>query len=113
MNIRWITVVLLAFLLVPMDASTAVIHVPIFCPKSTNTALGSVISPLVASACRIPTDAEEDWMMAVNTAPARIPRTGLENLVIRDTKASESLRGIIAELIISIPMKSTPRPATI
>ena len=45
---------------VPIDASTAVIQVPIFCPKSTNTALENGIRPDTASACKIPTDADED-----------------------------------------------------
>ena len=60
LNVRWMIVVRFAFLLVPIDASTAVIQVPIFCPKRTNTALGSPINPLDARACKIPTDAEED-----------------------------------------------------
>ena len=51
--------------------------------------------------------------MAVNTAPARIPITGLENLVIRWMKASLSRSGTMASLIIPIPMNSTPIPATI
>ena len=50
----------LALRLVPMEASTAVMHVPMFCPKSTYTALGSPMTPLLASACKIPTEAEED-----------------------------------------------------
>ena len=60
-----------------------------------------------------PTEAEEDWMTAVNSAPARIPSTGLENLVIRLMKVWESRSGIIAELIISIPINRIPKPAMI
>ena len=52
-------------------------------------------------------------MIAVNTAPARIPRIGLENWVSRAIKASESLNGIIAALIISIPTNKIPNPARI
>lgn len=71
------------------------------------------MSPLSASAWRIPTDAEEDWMTAVKSAPARIPSSGLPNRVMRLTNASESRSGIMEELIISIPMKRMPSPATI
>ena len=60
-----------------------------------------------------PTEAEEDWMTAVNSPPARIPSTGLENLVIRLMKVWESRSGIIAELIISIPINRIPKPAMI
>ena len=79
LNIRWMIVVRLAFTFVPMDASTAVIQVPMFCPKRTYTAPESGIMPVAASACRMPTDAEDDWMTAVNTAPTRMPISGLLN----------------------------------
>ena len=52
LNIKWITVVLFAFTFVPIDASTAVIQVPIFCPNKINTALESGIAPVLASACK-------------------------------------------------------------
>ena len=113
LNIRWITVVRLALRLVPTDASTAVIQVPIFWPNRTNTALSSPITPLAAKACRIPTDAEEDWIRAVKAVPATIPIRGLEKVPTRLTKAGQSRRGDMAELIMSIPMNSTPRPARI
>ena len=102
-----------AFRFVPMDARTAVIQVPIFWPNSTYTAPSRPIRPPAASACRIPTDAEEDWMIAVKIIPVRMPSTGLRNLVIRLIKASDSLSGIMELLIISIPMKRMPSPATI
>ena len=65
----------------------------------------------MARACRIPTEAEEDWITAVKAAPARIPRIGFENWVINRTKSSESRRGIMESLIIPIPIKRTPIPA--
>lgn len=74
LNIRWMMVVRLALRLVPMAASTAVIQVPIFWPNSTYTALGRVISPLVASACRIPTEAEEDCIIAVKKHTGQNPQ---------------------------------------
>ena len=112
LNIRWMMVVRLALRPVPTEASTAVMQVPMFWPKRTKTALSSPMTPLLARAWRIPTEAEEDWMRAVKRAPARMPSTGLENLVIRSTKAGISRRGTMAALIMSMPMKRTPRPPT-
>ena len=39
-----------------------------------------------------------------------MPSTGLEKLVIRLTKAGISRRGSMEALIISMPMKRTPKP---
>ena len=102
-----------AFRLVPMEARTAVMQVPMFWPKRIYTAVGSPMTPLTAKACRIPTEAEEDWISAVKAAPARMPINGLLKLDTRSTKAGESRRGIMAELIISIPMNRIPSPAMI
>ena len=52
-------------------------------------------------------------MMAVKIMPARMPSRGLEKLDMMLTKASDSRRGAMAALIISMPMNSTPRPAKI
>ena len=52
-------------------------------------------------------------MMAVNTAPARMPSRGLLNWVIMLTNTSDSRRGAMEELIISMPMNRMPRPAMI
>ena len=52
-------------------------------------------------------------MMAVNTAPAKMPSTGLLNWVSRLTKASDSRSGAMEELIMSMPMNRTPKPAII
>ena len=49
--------------------------------------------------------------MAVNTAPTRIPRRGLENLVTIWMKVSESRSGTMASLIMPMPMNRTPIPA--
>ena len=113
LNNRWITVVRFAFTFIPIDAKTAVIHVPMFCPNKTNTALESGIIPVDASACKIPTDAEDDWITAVKSAPTKIPRSGLSNFVIRLINASDSFKGDIAAPIISIPIKRIPSPAKI
>ena len=60
LNIRWITVVRFALTFIPIDAKTAVIQVPMFCPNKMYTALESGTIPVAASACRIPTDADDD-----------------------------------------------------
>lgn len=49
-------------------------------------------------------------MTAVNSAPAKIPITGLEKVVIRLTNPGISRSGAMEALIISIPMNNTPRP---
>ena len=51
--------------------------------------------------------------MAVKIMPARMPSRGLEKLDMMLTKASDSRRGAMAALIMSMPMNSTPRPAKI
>ena len=60
LNIRWMIVVLLALTFIPIEARTAVMQVPMFCPNSTYTALDNGTIPVAARACRIPTDADED-----------------------------------------------------
>ena len=52
-------------------------------------------------------------MTAVNAAPARMPRSGFEKRVISEMNASDSRSGIMDELIMSMPMNKTPRPAMI
>ena len=59
----------------------------------------------------MPTEAEEDWMMAVKMAPTAMPTRGLEKVLTMFTKAGISRRGSMEVPIISMPMKSTPRPA--
>ena len=49
-------------------------------------------------------------MMAVKMVPVRMPTRGLEKVETRFTKASESRRGSIAALIMSMPMNRIPRP---
>ena len=98
---------------VPILAKTAVIHVPIFWPNNTYIADGKVITPLIAKACKIPTEAEELWIIAVNPAPTKIPINGFSNVVTRLTNSGELLSGTIALDIISIPIKRIPSPAII
>ena len=113
LKLKWMIVALFALLSVPMDANIAVIHVPIFCPNNTNAASWKLIIPLNASACKIPTDAEDDWITAVKTIPAMIPINGFENLVIRLINGGYSRSGTIASPIIFIPTNKIPSPAMI
>ena len=51
-------------------------------------------------------------MMAVRTAPARIPSTGLEKDPISSMNTGSSLRGLMAPDIIFMPVKRMPNPTT-
>ena len=62
-----------AFLFPFKDAMQAVIHVPIFCPNKTKALLDKEMRPCEANVCKIPIDADELWMTAVNKAPAKMP----------------------------------------
>ena len=72
-----------------------------------------VTEPVRQSACKIPTDADELWIAAVNTVPAATPSTGFENMVSMLTNSGTSFSGSTAELIISIPYISTAKPISI
>ena len=63
----------LALRLVPREARTEVMQVPMFWPKSTYTAPEKGTIPPAARLCRMPTEAEEDWIRAVKAAPNRMP----------------------------------------
>ena len=60
LNIKCTKAALLALLLVPTEDSSAVTHVPIFCPIIIGIAAPYVTCPVDASACRIPTEADDD-----------------------------------------------------
>ena len=63
-------------MLVPTEERIAVIQVPIFCPMIIGIAEPKVTLPVTDKACKTPTEAELDWIIAVKTAPAITPRTG-------------------------------------
>ena len=66
--------------------------------------------PVAASACRMPTEAELDWMMPVSTAPASRPSSGLRNIRNSSRKAGTSARPETAPVIASIPNIKTAKP---
>ncbi|MPN08668.1 hypothetical protein SDC9_155953 [bioreactor metagenome] len=70
----------LAFFVAPTQEISAVAQVPMFCPIIMGIALPYVTLPVTVSACKIPTEAEDDWIIAVSTAPAMTPSTGFENI---------------------------------
>ena len=105
--------VLFAFLLAPTEESMAVIQVPIFCPMMMGMAAPFVTCPVAASACRIPTEAELDWIMAVSMAPASTPRMGLWNSTNTCRNAGTSARPETAFVMVSIPNINVENPRRI
>ena len=59
------------------DGQQGVKAVPMWAPSTMGMAELKVTRPVLESACRIPTEAEEDWMMTVTTTPTRTPRDGV------------------------------------
>ena len=64
----------------------------------------------MASACKIPTDAAEDWMMPVKAAPTSTPRKGLVKAVIRPENPGISASGATAPLMSSMPYIRMEKP---
>ena len=64
-------------------------------------------------ACRIPTEAEEDWITPVSTAPATTPRMGLENMVRMLVNSGTLASGFTAADMMSMPYMSTAKPIMI
>ena len=67
-------------------------------------------APVTHSACKMPTEAEDDWMIAVSSAPAITPRIGLVNISSRFVNSGTFASGLTAPLIISMPVISTAKP---
>ena len=74
---RWIRAARLPSLEEPPMVSSGVKAVPMWAPRMMGMALPKVTRPVLDKACRIPTEAEEDWMMTVTTMPTSTPSTGL------------------------------------
>ena len=66
--------------------------------------------PVMASACKIPTDAEEDWITAVSIAPASTPSTGFEKVTKSCLKAGTCDSPDTAEVMVSIPNMIVAKP---
>ena len=72
-----------------------------------------VIWPVEDTACRMPTEAEEDWIMAVSTAPASTPKMGLVNTSSSSRKLSISFSPATAVLMVSMPNINVAKPRRI
>ena len=113
LKLRWTTAARFAFVFAPMDESIAVTHVPMFWPIMMGMAEAMVIAPVLAKACKTPTEADDDWMIAVKTAPASTPSSGFENKSRRLRKLSLERSGDTAPLIASMPYIRTAKPSKI
>ena len=67
-------------------------------------------APVAHSACKIPTEADEDWIIAVSSMPAMTPRIGLVNISRMFVNSGTFASGLTAPLIISMPVISTAKP---
>ena len=67
----------------------------------------------MVSACKMPTEAELDWMIAVSTAPASTPSTGFWKARNRSTNCGTSLSPATAPLMVSMPNISVAKPSRI
>ena len=107
-----------AFLFAPAEDSSAVTQVPMFWPMMMGMAAAQDTAPVeVDSACRMPTEAEEDWMMPVSAAPTMTPSTGFWNARNSRPNQGASASGAVAPDIRSMPAmrmakprRSAPRP---
>ena len=93
--------------------SSGVKAVPMWAPRMMGMAEPKVTRPVLDSACKIPTDAEDDWMMTVTTTPTRTPRMGLVMLTNRSWNAALSRRGETPVSIRFMPVNRMPKPSMI
>ena len=67
----------------------------------------------MASACKMPTEAELDWIMPVRIAPASTPSTGFLKARNRFVNAGTSFSPATAPDIVSMPNISVAKPSRI
>ena len=84
-----------------------------FCPIIIGIAAPYVIAPVVVSDCKIPTEAPDDWIIAVIIRPVSSPSTGFWNIVNMARKDSLSLSTETEFDIDSIPTIRTVNPRRI
>ena len=102
---------LLAEILVPIEASKAVIHVPILQPRRRGTAALRSIRFAIARLITIPVVTELLWNMAVTTAPANTPSIGLAlNVSSTLLKTGFCPRGFTTLVSMLKPKKRMPKP---
>ena len=79
-------------------------------PMSSGSADSKVMAPVTDSACTIPTAAEADCRMAVNTAPTRMPSRGLDRDCSVPVNQGILPRPDTAPLMVLMPNISTAKP---
>ena len=82
-------------------------------PMSRGREDSKVMAPVTERACTIPTAAEADCKMPVNSAPARMPRMGLERVARVSVNQGCLPRSETALLITLMPNISTVKPMRI
>ena len=102
-----------ASLLTPIDERSEVTQVPIFSPMIIGIAIPKVIEPVSESACSTPTEAAEDWIIPVNTAPISTPMIGLLKAVSTLVNSGILARGDIESDISPIPCIRRAKPIRI
>lgn len=110
LNIRWITAVRRAFVLVPTDAISDVIHVPILLPKIMYSPCSNDNSPATDIVTTIPLTADDDWISAVNKIPNNNSNAGFETFV-RNALILSDFAKISMELVMTeSPTNIIPSP---
>ena len=110
---RCISAVRRALMSAPSALRSTGIAPPTATPSTIGNAAENVIAPVTLSACRMPMAAADDWMIAVNTMPTRMPSRGLEKFVSSDMNAAFSLSGATDALMISMPVIRIVKPSRI
>ena len=104
----------LAVRFAPSEERIAAEQAPTLKPNTTNTAWSrEVITPAEASAIKIPTEADELWIIPVKIIPTNSPSSGKLSLSAILRKASLSPIHFRFSLISERPRKSIPKPAAI
>ena len=82
-----------------------------FCPNVIKTADCQFTMPLIASICKIPTDAELLWMIAVTARPTKIPKSGFCPSTRKDSeKIGASRYGSIEPDMKERPINRSAKP---
>ena len=97
----------------PPMVSSGVKAVPMCAPRMMGMAEPKVTRPVLESACRMPTEAEEDWMITVATRPTSTPRMGLDIETKRFWNIALSFRGATPVSIRLMPVNRMPKPSMI
>ncbi len=87
--------------------------VPILAPKITPAAWYRFISPAFTKLTTMAVQAEEDWMIPVNTMPTSIPEKRLVVKISRIRRSFAPATFSMESLITRIPNRNSPKPPAI